>query len=121
MKFADVCAYAQEVFPERDPSEKGADRVTDWTYTFWLHPYQHCPMMVLYQGQKRLASRAPKAKPEVCWICVTARGDVISVPSRLLRDLAYDKTNCWSLAGFSFWKQGREKITAWLAAQATED
>lgn len=98
LTFEDVVLYAEiQGFPHRGEPSKAKDL----TMTFWFSPWQHVPLMVLYEAPKRLVRGQPKE--EVCWICVDDNGSLYNIPSRHIRRMEYK-------CGFGFTDYGRRVV-----------
>lgn len=109
LTFEDVCNYAEWLgFKHRGEPSKSHDWTQKYVWNGWLDRQ----MMVLYEGPKRIV-RGHK-EPEVCWICVTEDGRVLSVPSRHLRKMEL-------LPGFAFSGDGRNCINEYFDTINTKE
>lgn len=77
VKYAEMKGYAHR---------EDQSRAKDYTKTYWEYPWRpNTTIMALYEGEKR--TLRGKKEPEVCWICISCYGDIMSVPSRHIRKM----------------------------------
>lgn len=92
--FEEIIEYAEIMgFAHRE----GPSRAKNYSHLYFYNHWVHESIMVLYEGERR--TLRGHDKPEVCWICVNYRGQVMSVPSRHLRLMD-------SMCGFGLSDQG---------------
>lgn len=85
VKYAEIKGYTHREEPSR---------AKDYTKTYWEYPWiPNTTIMALYEGEKR--TLRGKKEPEVCWICISCYGNIMSVPSRHIRKMK-------ELRGFGF-------------------
>lgn len=99
LTFDDVVKYAElKGYAHREEPSKAKD----YTQTFWDYPWRpNTTIMALYEGERR--TLRGKKEPEVCWICISCYGDIISVPSRHIRKMCEKR-------GFSFLPDVKDHI-----------
>lgn len=109
LTFEDVCRYAELSGCEhrQEPS-----RAKDYTGQFFTSPWTGHPVMILYEGPRRI----PKGKetPEVQWWAIDSLGNLAGLYSRTIRMMTPAK-------GLAIGDTGYEKIMKVLNGYKEDD
>lgn len=105
-----LCEYAKELGFKPRPIEENS-KAKDITQTYYKMPWNGQNIMTLYEGEKR--TLRGRDVPEVCWICINSSGDVMSIPSRTIRQMT-------TLRGFGLSNYAADKVETVLCGKQKE-